>query len=193
MKKYIILMLAVVSVSVLCGTSRAGTDPKETQETLTRKILGLVVQMDEAADDDNMPLVIETASAIKGEVKKLEGKTTPQQRQQVALIQVATNDGYEDRYTPGYALFRAAFADEFLALARVINGEKTLADTIRENPSLAQDGGVVGYLQGKVKYMDVRYLPIAEAFKRWKNCAYEVAAAQKEGVVAKSPKDFCGK
>lgn len=195
MKKYIILVLAVLSVGMLCGTSRAGspeggkTTPSHASnvKTLTDEILRLVVEMDEAADKDDMATVIETATEIKQTATRLKAKTTPQERQQVAVIQL----GGEDTYTPGYALYRAQYANEFLVLARVINGETSLANAIQENPSLADDQGVVGYLSGKHSHMNIRYLPIAEAFKRWKNCSYELGAALQEGLVTKSPKGFC--
>ena len=192
MKKYLVAVLAVVSVYVLYAASNsrlvdavsAGVEAgnAERVEVLKEQVFQSVNAMDKAAEEDRMDDVIKYATEAKERAKSLEGalhgqKSTP------AIV--------NGEFNPGYALFRADFADEFLVLAKVIRGDITLESALNRYASLTKKDGVFAYLTGKRGHIRVHYMPIAEAFKRWEGCSAQVGKAKEQKLVVKSPEDFC--
>ena len=199
-KKYLVIVLTVLSVGVVYAASRdalsrsisAGVDSAYTRHTeeLTVQVLSLIDKMEQAADKDQMEDVIKYATLVNEKATSLESALAFEQTARGEKDPVAIINGSP---TPGWALFRAGFAKDFLVLAKVIKAQMPLPKAIEQYKSLAKTNGVFGYLTGKKSHMSVYVSSIAEAFKRWSGCSEQITAANEQGLIVKSAQDFCNK
>ena len=150
-------------------------------EALQNQLAKDLAAMDDAAQRQNFKEVEKFAQEAIIDAKELK-KLVPADEKIAVINNVPTAK---------YTLFQAEIAEEFLVLARVMQGKIKLADAIRKNDKLTKQQGFFGWITGHVKQMNIRYMNIAEAFKDWKKCSTEVAFAQGAKVVKKSPQEVC--
>ena len=76
---------------------------------------------------------------------------------------------------------------ENVLFSRVMSGEISLREALRQGADLADKGGMVGVLFGQNTHMNIAFATVSETFRGWKNCKKEVATLN--GMV--DPEKFC--
>lgn len=181
MKKLLLIMFMVgLGSFAVAGTLSAHSNQGSANalaDTLEEKI----VDMNQAVEDGQFEKVAQLADQVIVLSQRLKKQLPPDAP--VAIV--------NGRATPGYVVFEASVAPEFLVLAQIMLGKISLAQAVEENPSLARQDGFFAWITGVISHMNVRYVSMAEAFRSWEKCPAEVAAAKDKGVITKDSAHVC--
>ena len=140
-------------------------------QTLKDRVEQDMTALNQAADARNLKEVVLLGKRVVEEAKALEKHVRPGDK--VALVDGEPN--------PGYVVWEAQPAEEFVLLAQILQGKARLARTVDQHPDLLNHHGFLGWVTGNVPQMHVNYISMAEHFVNWKNCEAEILFAQEQG------------
>lgn len=139
--------------------------------------------LNRAADQKKLDDVITIGTRVMKQAKALEKYVSPNDK--VAIINGSP--------TLAYVLWEAEPAEEFVAIAKIMQKKTTLTKLLDRHSDLFQNQGFFAWVSGRIETMHVRYAPMADEFMEWSGCATEVSQAQEKGIPVRSVNEVCTK
>lgn len=137
--------------------------------------------LNQAADNKKLNDVITIGTRVMKEAERFKKYVDPNDK--IAVI--------NDHPTPGYLLWEAQIAEEFVVIAQILQHKTTLAKALKKHADLSQDFGLFAWITGRVDSINFLFYSMSEQFIQWKECPKAISEAQEKGLSVLPVKQVC--
>lgn len=181
MKKYLLLVLALTLAWPVSAAPADQAVAKQLLVTQFQQIKDDAAQCREAVKKQDFKKAI--ALGNRALAKETEALALAKQNNiKVTFGQVYGSEGFLPDPLTNYV-----DVAENVLFSRVMSGEISLREALRQGANLADRDGMVSVFLGQSKHMNVAFATVSETFRGWQNCKKEVATLN--GIV--DPEKFC--